>query len=280
MITRFRHKKLPRFVAHRGAVTHRSENTKEAFDVAYSYKHQFENIGSSVSFEFDVRLTKDNMPVLIHDPNTIRTTGVDCVVANTTYADMQQIDFSLQHPNHSATLIALEQMFQTYPDVVFNLEIKETNARGIQLADIINTLIRKYDSAHRMIVHIPCFRVSQYAQKTFPNPCLFELPSKLIDRFTHAVYQDEPAPYYTGYHQMCMCFMKKDSQNPDILHTYTDKKYADASRKAGYKILTYWQYDAQGDHTEQTVRNAIEVGADSLILDDIEMALRVFKEYT
>ncbi len=280
MITRFKHEKLPRFVTHRGAVTHRSENTKEAFDVAYAYKQQFEDIGSSVSFEFDVRLTKDNVAVLIHDPNTIRTTGVDCVVMDTTYADMQKIDFSLQHPNHPATLIPLEQMFQIYPDVVFDLEIKETNARGIQLADIINTLICQYNSAYRVILHIPCFRVSQYAKQTFPKECLFELPSKLIDQFMHAVYHNKPAPYYTGYQQMSMCFMKKDSQNPDLLHTYTDKKYADASRQAGYEILTYWQYNDQGDHTEQTIRDAIEAGADSLILDDIDMALRVFKEYT
>lgn len=275
---RHKHKILPRFVAHRGAVTKRSENTKQAFDYAYAMKSQFEKIGSSLSFEFDVRLTADNVLVLIHDPDTKRVSGTDCTVAHITYAEMQQLDFSLQHPEHSATLITLPEMFAYYPDVVFDLEIKEKQGRGIALTDMIYKLIKKHNAADRIILHIPCFTVSDYARKIMPQGVYFELPSQLIDTFAHAVTNDEPVTFHQGYHQMCLTFMKKDTKNPKITHYHTQQKYADASKR-GYPLLSYWQYDDQGEHTEQTIIDAINAGADSLILDDIHMAYKVFSQY-
>lgn len=276
---RHKHDILPRFVAHRGAVTKRSENTKEAFDYAYAMKSDFEKIGSSVSLEFDVRLTKDKTPVCIHDPDTKRVTGTDCTVADITFAQMQQLDFGIQHPEHSATLITLEQMFMYYPDVVFDLEIKEKHQRGMALADIVCHTIKKYNASDKIILHIPCVSVSQYAMKIMPQGVYFEVPSSLIDTFTHAVIQGDTVPFYQGYQQMSLTFFQKDVKNPAITHYHTDQKYVDASRAVGYPLFTYWQYQEQGDHTQKTVQDAINTGADSLILDDIHMALKVFTEH-
>ena len=42
--------------------------------------------------EMDVRMTSDGKLVLMHDPSTERTTGVDKLVCDTTYEELQQLD--------------------------------------------------------------------------------------------------------------------------------------------------------------------------------------------
>ena len=58
---------LPLIVAHRGAPTERPENTLAAFEAAVD--------AGAAAVEFDVRITADGSPVVIHDATLDRTTG-------------------------------------------------------------------------------------------------------------------------------------------------------------------------------------------------------------
>jgi glycerophosphoryl diester phosphodiesterase len=74
----------PRVVAHRGGGTLAPENTLAAI------RH-----GASLGFkgvEFDVMLSGDARPVLIHDQTLDRTTGTKGSVPATTYAELQKLD--------------------------------------------------------------------------------------------------------------------------------------------------------------------------------------------
>jgi glycerophosphoryl diester phosphodiesterase len=76
--------KLPRIVAHRGASHDAPENTLAAFRRAWELGVE--------CVELDVHLTKDGEVVVMHDPNTRRTTGVDGWIAEKTLAELKTLD--------------------------------------------------------------------------------------------------------------------------------------------------------------------------------------------
>jgi glycerophosphoryl diester phosphodiesterase len=74
----------PRIVAHRGGGSLAPENTLGAL-----------RFGASLGFkgvEFDVMLASDDVPVLIHDETTERTTGVKGRVSLTPYSRLEKLD--------------------------------------------------------------------------------------------------------------------------------------------------------------------------------------------
>lgn len=76
--------KMPWVVGHRGAMGHAPENTMTSFEQALS-------LGADM-FEFDVRLTKDGVPVIVHDANLDRTSNRSLDVADLTSEDLLELD--------------------------------------------------------------------------------------------------------------------------------------------------------------------------------------------
>jgi glycerophosphoryl diester phosphodiesterase len=69
---------------HRGYCAKYPENTMISFEAAM-------DLGVD-AIEFDVWLTADKVPVLIHDGNCLRTCGVDVHVRDLTLAEVQKIE--------------------------------------------------------------------------------------------------------------------------------------------------------------------------------------------
>ncbi|OVE75717.1 hypothetical protein BVX98_07115 [bacterium F11] len=76
--------KLPWVVGHRGAMGHAPENTMVSFEQALS-------LGADM-LEFDVRLSKDGVPVVVHDANLDRTSNRSLNVADLLVKDLQKLD--------------------------------------------------------------------------------------------------------------------------------------------------------------------------------------------
>lgn len=77
--------KRTKVVAHRGAHNNKMgilENTMEAFDLCLQNRLW--------GIEFDIRWTKDNVPVIHHDPNTGRLFATDLVIKDHTAAEIRQ----------------------------------------------------------------------------------------------------------------------------------------------------------------------------------------------
>lgn len=93
-------------IAHRGASAWAPENTVAAFDAALEVKCR--------AVEFDVRLTADGVPVVIHDETLERTTNGKGVVAETTWLDILRLDAgSWKHPRFAGTRVPnLEEALQ------------------------------------------------------------------------------------------------------------------------------------------------------------------------
>ena len=75
---------FPAVVAHRGASSTRPENTLASLEEAL-------RLGARI-VEFDVRLTRDGVPVVIHDPAVDRTTDGGGLVHDLTAAEIASLD--------------------------------------------------------------------------------------------------------------------------------------------------------------------------------------------
>jgi len=74
----------PKIIAHRGGGSLAPENTLAAFECGF--KHGFRAV------EFDVMLTKDRIPVVVHDEELGRTIAGHGLICDTLAADLVQMD--------------------------------------------------------------------------------------------------------------------------------------------------------------------------------------------
>lgn len=79
-----------RVVAHRGGGFDYPENSLLAFQNS-------KGKGCS-AIEFDVRLTKDNIPILFHDPTIERLTGQTGTISEMTWEELKELDITYNHP--------------------------------------------------------------------------------------------------------------------------------------------------------------------------------------
>ncbi|MGM0651862.1 MAG: glycerophosphodiester phosphodiesterase [Bacillota bacterium] len=107
-------------LAHRGASSLAPENTIIAFDKALE-------IGAD-GIEFDVQLSKDSVPVVIHDETLNRTTDGDGNVADFTLAELKALDAgSWFAPLFSqAQVPTLDEVLSRYcsKNLLLNIELK------------------------------------------------------------------------------------------------------------------------------------------------------------
>ena len=97
------------FIAHRGLFDDNiKENTIEAFDNAFNNGYE--------GIEFDVRLTKDKIPVILHDSFLSRVFGVKGLLRNYTYQEL--LDKKIEIPK-------LEDVISRYNNKVMIIELKE-----------------------------------------------------------------------------------------------------------------------------------------------------------
>lgn len=128
----------PLVLAHRGASAYAPENTLAAFNLAFE-------LGAD-GIELDVSLTRDGIPVVIHDDTVDRTTNGRGAVNQFTLAELQHLDASNRMEKYRGEKIpTLEQVLRAVsPRGLVNIEIKSTGlhtdgVEGAVLAAIENT---------------------------------------------------------------------------------------------------------------------------------------------
>ncbi|HLS17961.1 MAG TPA: glycerophosphodiester phosphodiesterase [Paenalcaligenes sp.] len=81
----------PRMIAHRGAGLNAPENTLSAMRYGAAHGYQM--------FEYDVKLSRDDVPVLVHDDTLDRTSNATGVVNEYSLAQLSHYDFGAWHSN-------------------------------------------------------------------------------------------------------------------------------------------------------------------------------------
>ena len=115
----------PRLCAHRGAGKLAPENTLAAFRLGYAHGYRMA--------EFDVKLSADGVPFLLHDDTLDRTTNVQGRADAHTWRELAQLDAGSWHsPAYAGeplcTLASVARWSLAH-DVAVNIEIKPTRGR-------------------------------------------------------------------------------------------------------------------------------------------------------
>lgn len=138
-------------IAHRGGSLEAPENTISAFENAYK-------TNPDVLFEFDIRLTKDNKIVVLHDETLDRTTNGTGKVTDYTHDELSKFDagYNFQnengefsHRNKNVKIPLLEEVFQRFPNTRMIVELKPYSR---DLVDQLYELIKKYDRIDKTII--------------------------------------------------------------------------------------------------------------------------------
>ncbi len=143
-------------VAHRGWSGQAPENTLAAIQLAMKEPHLF-------WIEIDVQLSKDNVPVVIHDYTLSRTTNGRGEVRVHTAQEMQQLDAGswFDESFKGEPVPTLEQVLAlTCGRCRLNIELK-TDGRYAGLADKVLELVYKYGLQHDTVLtsfHPPSLR--------------------------------------------------------------------------------------------------------------------------
>jgi glycerophosphoryl diester phosphodiesterase len=118
---------LPIVIGHRGSAGTAPENTLESFSAALA--------NGAAILETDAHLTRDGVPVLIHDDDVDRVSDGSGRVTRMTLEELSRLDFGHRFtPDGGATwprrgrgvrIATLAEALEAFPDARFNIELKE-----------------------------------------------------------------------------------------------------------------------------------------------------------
>jgi len=211
----------PLIIGHRGASAMAPENTIAAFEAAIE--------AGSDGIEFDVRLSSDGVPVVIHDETLHRTSGVRRRVADMALNELNRFDVP-----------SLAQVFELFEsnDLILYLEMKE-----VEVAEKCCQLIAQHRFKDRVIFE--CFehsalKIVKNIDSTFKIAPLFQPPASFILKRALALGANEIA----------------------LHHRLTNKRLVKKAGDAGLRVVT-WTVDDPA-----WIERAREHGIDALITNN------------
>lgn len=148
-------------IAHRGDRAHAAENTLESLQRAI-------DLGAD-AIEFDVRVTRDGVPVVIHDPAVDRTTDGRGLVQSFTHAEIRRLDAGARWPQSGASALwipSLEEVLDHFRALPCIIEVKELAA-----VEATERLIAKLGAEDRVVVGSAETRVMQRFYRTKLRTC-------------------------------------------------------------------------------------------------------------
>ena len=140
--------------AHRGASAQYPENTMAAFRGALELGADW--------VELDVQQTSDGRIVVLHDPNTRRTTGVNGNVWNMSYEQVSRLDagsaFSREFAGEPIPLLSEVAEFARDTGMRLNIELKPTG-HEVGFEQGVIDIVREYGIADRCVITSQVYRV-------------------------------------------------------------------------------------------------------------------------
>lgn len=226
---------------HRGYCAKYPENTLISFEAAL-------DMGVD-AFEFDVWLTSDKVPVLMHDGNCLRTCGVDKHLRDMSFAETRELEpiyeikFGDQYKNMGIKVPTLEETLQLCvqkrPDIILGVEIKEYTEETV---DLTVALLKKYNLFERCYFYAFNGRIIKYI-KTKYNGRTMGYPD-----FQMAEFEPDTYDYYDEI-----------GINMKLVHSELAPFYINK----GFPVHMYCA------DTEDQVKRCIELGASLITANDL-----------
>lgn len=179
----------PLIIAHRGASALAPENTFAAFGRAIA--------DGADGIEFDVRLSKDGVPIVFHDATLQRLAGIERRAADLTAAELKEIDvgtwFNRAFPKKAdgkfaseniPLLIELFEFLTDYQGLIY-VELKGEDAMIFTLAEKVCELIGQTNLAPRIVVksfNLESLKIIKRHAPALRTAALFEPTIKMVLR--------------------------------------------------------------------------------------------------
>jgi len=243
--------------AHRGSRVLWPENTAEAFqgavDLGYIY------------IETDVRITSDGVVVVFHDATLERTTNGAGPVDRWDFVDLQRLDAAYwfdeatDYPRRGTgvRVRSLDEVFQTWPDAHFNIDLKGPNLewavadvikrRGMEGKSMIGSFVDHRIARFRRITR------SSIATSAGPSNVLAMVAASRLGRTVRRPVQAYQLPY-------------------DYRAVPIDRKLVDSIHAAGAQLHTWTVNEAADMH------RLLDLGVDGIVSDRPDILNEVIQE--
>lgn len=257
--------RLPLILGHRGSSALAPENTLAAFARAMS--------DGADGIEFDVRLSRDQVPVVIHDATLKRTAGIHRQVSELTAAELQEIDvgswFDRRQRGTTTTfagerLPTLSQVFDLFKTTggVLYVEMKceagEVDG-GAALASAVVRVTRAAEMADRVVV------------ESFDLEAVAEV--KRIDAGirTAALFEPKLSRPISTLRKLKMVDLARGVGADEIAlhHTLAGTRVVEKARQQGLEVVL-WTVDDPG-----WIRRGRSLGVKTLIANNPGMMVRL-----
>lgn len=144
--------------AHRGLPVKFAENSLEGF--RYAATHGAEGV------EFDVHLTKDKVPVVMHDEEIDRTTDGSGYIKDYTLSEIRKF-----HLKNGEPVPMLRELFEILQDkdLYINLEFKTNKVHDKGIETIVLALAKEYHFVHPIIFSSFNYQTLKNFQRVDPH---------------------------------------------------------------------------------------------------------------
>lgn len=208
-------------IAHRGYSGKYDENTMKAFIKAIEF--------NADGIETDVQLTKDNIPVIIHDETIDRTTNGSGFVKDYIFNEIQR--FKTINGEKIPRLEDLLEIFKKSNLKVLNLELKNSIINYEGLEKIVLDLVKKYNIEDKVIIssfnHYSLLKVKELNPKIKVG-ALTETTLVNVTKYLNEINCECYHPYY--YSIFNEEIMKELLDNNIEINTYTVNNKEDMQR--------------------------------------------------
>ena len=238
-------------LGHRGICAKFPENTLVSFEAAI-------RLGVDL-IEFDVNITKDGVPVVIHDNDIGRTSDHEGLTREYTLAELKSFDFGgyFDEKFKGTTIPTLEEVLKlasASDTLLLNVEIKDMTHEAV---DKTISMIHEFNLEDRCV--IACFdaEIIRYTKSAYPHMRTQGFPGRYMSNFTEDTYD-------------CMFGMGIPIHWPDC---NDDTVNADVAFAKSRGILA-WLFCAD---TDEKVRRCVNYGCDNITGNNPEVALNILR---
>lgn len=149
-------------IAHRGIMQTYAENTLESFRAAL-------DLGADV-LEYDVHLSRDNVPVIMHDQTVDRTTDGTGAISFKLLEEIKALDAGVKFGRPGLRVPTLRETLDLFVSYDYKpLQIVEIKDFRPQCVDIVVEMLREYGLVERTVVEAGDCPTLKYFQDYYPE---------------------------------------------------------------------------------------------------------------
>jgi glycerophosphoryl diester phosphodiesterase len=216
--------RFPKVFGHRGAAGHAPENTLGGFRKAAA-------LGASW-VEFDVTLTREGEPVLLHDDTVNRTTNGKGKIAELTLRELRSLDagswFSKAYSGESVPTLGETIELLESLGLIANIEIKPTAGREIETGQVV---AKRTAALWPNTLRAPLFSSFSTAALAAAQETAPAIPRGLLLGRVTKDWRD--------------LAQRLDCLSVHCNHRRLDRRGAEQIRGSGYHLLAYTVNDAE-----------------------------------